>query len=504
MNKSTSPMTAVVLGVDSAGRDRTVMSNGRATRILDGIPGHALTGAGTFLTGCANLFAGGRDGTVITRHVPAAPWGAADGTPTEQLGRFLQDARAAGWHCTNAALDHGSGWVTFTRDDTPTIHLGVCAAMPEASQPLFDPAWTAEQICRQLAVYAAAVGVPYRTTPGITGCEVIRRYHETKAPGRNGFRPMPTWVWPNGVVMRDITTPGEILWNRKPTVAEAACRWVHVFDVSKQFLAAMAAAELSWPAPEHTGAEIFDPGRAGIWQILLPAAERRVGAKTKALPPLLNLAKIAPNGMVWVTTPVGALLTRMGVPFEVFDSWTAPRVRHTSSDGREIPGTGRWLREPAEKLRDALAMHGRPAGHKGLCFCAQCRLVTTMKATGNGAVGMLAAPNSALRRPDVAATIRDLARVLLLMKLYRAYKDHKISPVRVVHDAVYFTSDSPDHREIGAQIGAVSNGQIGRFRWDRTIPMDVFKAEHLQNTRRPGRPRNRSARAASATVGAEQ
>jgi hypothetical protein len=466
------PWTAIVI------TERTVMAH-RRNRAVSVVPPAIAGDPVAFLDIASALFAKHGEGTLITRHVPG-PWhDNGDGRPLIEQLRTLQGlANRGGWRSTDAG--HKSGWITFThKDGKAPVHLGVLTALDPAAVPLFDLGWPPEQIARQLAEYAAATGVAYRATPGVAGVALIRGYHENKPVRAGAEREVPMWMWDRAP--DDIHTPGDIVWKRAMLPEEKKRRHVVAFDVNKQYLAAMAAVPLSWDFPQPTGAREFDPTAAGLWHIVAPRGSELLG-RTDGGPPLptvLNPTHISSTRSCWVATPVLAYLHELGTPAEVLDSITAPAVRREFPNGVAWPGSGRWLRNPAERLRDAIAQHGRPVGHKRDCGCPSCRMAGTLKRTANEAIGLMATARTRIRRLDVHHSVRDHARVSELRKIYRAAAAG-FHPFRVAHDCVYYALDDPEPpAELVDALGAVTHGQIGRFKHEKekSTTMAAYVAE---------------------------
>lgn len=478
------PWTAIVVA------ERTVAAHRKRIKVWPFVA-DAIRDARQFLDGAADAFAKVGEGTILTLWVPGLPTYGHDERPVaEQFREFQGRANAAGWRSTSANIEHGSGWVTFTHKDRQraVVHLGVLTALDAARTPLFNPGGDPERIAQQLAEFHAATGVPYRATPGVAGIAVIRRYHETKFVRPGSSREEPRWMWENPP---DVHTPGDIVWRRQLTQRERRRRFVLALDVNKQYLAALSAVSVSWGCPVATGAREFDPSAAGLWHIVAPEGHELLGRPdgTSALPTLLNPAYIGRNGSCWVTTPILAELYEHGKPAEILDSYTSVPVRRVVG-GRELPGAGRWLREPAERLRDAIAQHGRPVGHHRLCDCPSCRMAVTLKMCGNEAVGLMATATARIRRYDVHCTVRDTARVGVLRKVWAAAR-RGWSPFRVAHDCLYYAADSPEPpAELLDALDVVTNGQIGRFKFEEeksTTMADYLAAERRRNREKAAR-----------------
>lgn len=448
--------------------------------IVSTLPDGLMSNVAELLDKCSDRFIRAGEGTLLVPHLPLTEWGNDPRPREDQMRDLIHAVRAAGWRVSDAAITHRSGWITCAREDSAAVHVGVLPFL--ADDELIDPAWPITDIGRQLVTYAAAMGAVYRSTPGVTGVAYIKHWHESKAPRRGASKAdVPRWLW-DDVPDTFTSTPADIVWERPLTGDERRMAFVHCYDTTKQYLAALAQAYLSWGAPQPAGAERFDPQRHGLWLIVArPHQHLHAGGV-----PVLNPNRVLPNGTAWVTTPILSYLAdEYRCAPEIIDAYLSPPLRAMWGGGElddpgGLPGAGRWLRLIAERWRDGIVQHGRPIGHDGYCRCAPCRLANTLKATPNEAIGMMAAKTSGLRRMDVAATVRDLARVNFHRKIRLAVQAG-YRPVRVYHDAAYYVTNNPDPAAgPGGALGAVDGtARIGRFRIDKrkTVTVAEYMAE---------------------------
>lgn len=474
----------------------------RGVRRIDRIPAGLLSGPdtpGLLLDECAQRFQSnnGRQGTVIVPHVPGRH-GIVGRPPThthaQELAEMIELARHAGWHTTPSALKYARGWVTFFKSGHPNIHLGILDGMDPDESPLFpvDGSYSAEEIGRQLAEYAGAVGCTYRITPGISGLALLRQHYATRplpkgVPERH--REYPGWRWHLFAESKvpPIETPGDLVWERKPTAAELKrTPFMHGFDTNAAYLASAINAEFGWNPPEPEGAQPFDPSRPGVWQIV--DARRYLGAlstdKLKGMPPVLNGTRIARNGTAWLSTHGMTYLQQLtGTLPEVIDSWTSARQ-------------ARVLQPWAARIRDGLAMHGRRQGHPDDCGCPPDRLRTTLKLTYAGAIGMMDSSTSGVYRPDWAWGIKDLSRFNLLRKISSVPR----VPVRINKDAVYYLDDREDPRYLADLVGVVAGGAIGKFKIDSTTTYAGWLADQKAAAAARNRRRNKARETADVKI----
>lgn len=456
-------------------------------RALDYVPPGIMSDPAWFLDKAADILVD-REGVVLTQHVPLYEWGNDKRPFRDQISEFASKAGHGGWWSAQAAVDRGSGWITLSHTATKSrIHLGIMSQLDQEQVPLFDLGWGPDIIAGQLAIFHAAVGVPYRATPGVSGCAAIRRWHERKAVREGSEREIPAWVWREAP--DDILPPRDVMWSRPLTDVEKRCRWVHAFDTNKQYLAAMANVPLSWALPTPGGGCEFDAGRAGMWRVVARGSgDRHPGD----MPALIDPGSIGGSGSAWVDTSILGEFHRRGVRLEIIDSWLSPAKRRERRDGTEVPGAGRLLRGPAEMFRDAQYANRAVDSHRDGCPCPRCRMAATLKMVPNHAIGMLAAPGSTMRRLDWHYGIRGMARMLLLIKIYKAAEVHGLKPIKVERDCVWYASDDPDPMGVGSRLGVVRNGQIGRLKIEKSkcVTMhDYLEQQHTAAQQRRDRKR---------------
>lgn len=447
------------------------------TRTLDYVPPGIMSAPEWFLDRAADVLHG--EGTVIVRHVPLNDWGADNRPYRDQIAEFAARAATGGWWASDNAIDRASGWLTLSKKDAGVVHLGVLDGIDQTKTPLFRLDWHPQQIADQLATFQGAVGVPYRASPGTAGCAAIRLWHETKPLDKSGEREIPTWIWrepPDGVM-----TSGDVMWARKIDTDTRKLRWVHAYDTNRQYLAAMAAVALSWSNPQPDIPD-WDMSRAGLWRVKPAGARPRPGP----LPPLLDWSIATKANVTWATTALVAQARKAGIKLEIIDAYLSRQVRKQRRDGTEVPGTGRVLRGPAEMFRDAQRACPAVPDHPEDCWCEPCALAATLKQVVNHAVGMMGNPASQVRRIDWHYAIRDMARMLLLIKVYDAAKKHGLFPIKVERDCIWYASDDPDPAALGAKLGVVTDGQIGRLKIERKkcLTMAEYLDEQAVNSAR--------------------
>jgi hypothetical protein len=272
----------------------------------------------------------------------------------------------------------------------------------------------AEQAGR-LAQFARQTGDAAGPGPGSTAVAMLRRRISERA--RAGNR--PRWVadtvaWPPGVL--DACSRGPADWNRKPRPGEGG--HVHEYDAIKAYLPAYRA-RLAIDDLEHTGATVFDPHRAGLWQVRVPAWEHR-----DVPPPWALYGTHKPGALIWLPTPVVALFAAAGLTAEVTDSATAR--------GSELAGA----RQFAEDIRDALARLEPDPGAAGVA--------AYVKALYRAGYGACMSDQRTIHRPDWYATIWAEAWAARWRGIWHAYQATGRAPVAVHVDSLAYASDDPD------------------------------------------------------------
>lgn len=484
----TNPWCALV--IDNR-MQQTVLAYPGRTHVSGFVPPNMIKDPVWAINTAANHFHAAGEGTMI---LPFTPGETGSAAYAERLDKMVQAVRAAGWKCSDTAVEKGSAWITFERAGKATVHLGITHAIVQSKSPLFDPNASAEVIAAALVRYKAAYGVPYRMTPGVCGLAKLRKIHNK--PPKNGGRfipggrrrgapsphdtdtTQPWWQWKDAP--EGIGGCGDLIWERPLSQPERRLQYVHTFDTNKAHLASAAQAELGWEMPEHTGAMYYDPDRAGLWRI--NTRRDRVGAPmascvssgNRMLPPWLNPARVESNGTTWVSSVAMEWLFGRRIYPEVVDSYTCSRK-------------SRILRTWAESIRDALPT--RTAGHMDDCRCPDCRYLRAGKGTFAEAIGLFAAPRALVTRADWNATIGETTRFNLLRKAETAFASAGIMPFRVKTDCLFYLTDEPDPLVFGASLGLASN--IGRLRasgtWTAAEYVQMINSERKARANRRGR-----------------
>lgn len=385
------------------------------------------------LAGAQQAFRGGEGVVMLDTAMPAP---AEENLRAEH--RKLWTERLTGWKFTELRP-----WTTFTGNGV--IHLGFLPDIMQRPGPLLAGAAGPADIANRLGRYQALVGISWRYTAGVSGCAALRSRHSNPKPGKQ-----PLWqhAGPKG-----IRGNGPLIWrNHTVELDPGDARFVAMFDINGQYLAALRNISVAWSGLEHSGQIGFDPKRAGYWELStadLPA-ELLDGADR---PPVVRAARVHNNG-VWVTTPTAKYLTERLGSLDVLDSHTCP-----NSQG--------IFRPFAERLASARVGDMGPVG--------TCELA--IKRTYAELVGMMGREGGSIYRPDWHHSTVDLGTMNLLRKLDQVHELLGVRPFEVRTDAAYFLI-AADRDELVRLTGAIGVGSApGTFKNARTFTV----AEHLES-----------------------
>lgn len=424
---------------------------------------------------CAIDFAHAGEGTLILTRPARYVWD--DGNDARDLAEFAELVRGAGWR-PGAGIELGSGWLTWQRDNSPIVHMGILRMMPDNPDNLIQPSDTMTTIVERLTRYGELIGSPYRATPGVSGLGALRtlwdRPRLVNEPGQEPRwvkRSQPRWTWNPETKLNGA---GDIIWQRKPTAEERAnCSLVYPYDVRAMYLAAAAGARLGWDAPVHTGAEAWDPSISGLFRINVRGqwwADSRAGV------PIINPARVNSDGTCWVAAPILAYLSELGagVP-DIIDSWTCAKTSVT------------LLADWTNGIRDALP-DAMTAG--------DARLRQAVKDTYTMSVGMMAKPGGRVYRQDWAATIIDEARVRFHRKMKDAHVCTGYWPVRVRTDCAYYpVSGHEQGKALGVILGIdPAKPRIGHLKIETDDIMTMDDYITMDTRQRAARKAKRNAK----------
>ncbi len=284
-----------------------------------------------------------------------------------------------------------------------------------------------------LLAYAGAVGVPYYSSPGRTGLDLLQELGKRGAGASREFAD----VWPPPALEAD--TVKELSWLRTLSPDERQRAYLHSYDKNAQWLSAAGVVELGLSGIE----ERRDPGRKVPFDKRLPG---------------YWLARIAGTAETWCCTPTVAWAVERGQAVAISDAyvWT----RH----GRAMET---WY-ERLRTARTALQADTTPAGRLALGALKYTYSLTI--SSFNSAWNK--DKRSPLYRPDwrhaiLAQANANLSRALHKMDL-AGY-----TPVAVHKDCVYLVSDEPD--PVAACPPSVTLGAgLGHFKvQDAALPLEA-------------------------------
>lgn len=218
------------------------------------------------------------------------------------------------WHRDDADESKTSMWLVLMAglDDDPDS--------PDPDMPILvgdpDPA----TVARRLKLFADTLDFPWKISGPTTGLDLVKEARpKTYGPAewretvwaRSGFA-LPSGI---GLVARDYA------WSRKPTPAEAACKYCHAYDRGGSYLAGLAGLELPIGEPEHKneGEWEFDPRVPAFILTCIPPAA------TWELPYVLSPAgRDFGDTPQWVATPQFERALAHGYDLPILEAWIWP------------------------------------------------------------------------------------------------------------------------------------------------------------------------------------
>lgn len=351
-------------------------------------------------------------------------------------------AREHGWRVNRLRR-----WMTFQRENTPTIHIGLARFMNRDANPLWDndPAAAAYLLWR----FQMLCGHAYHAKPGVMGSiMLVSLYRDNQI----------TWHPSTYDVFNQVTITEYNHVNRELVDQVDAAGYVHAYDTNRAYLAAAGAADLARTQLTHTGrTQAFHKSISGLWKVVVPTWN-----ETRLPHPLGSNRQVGDE--VWVTTPTLALVAELAddkrgiitMP-HVIDAYTAPpRVR----DGKTVPHTTRVLREWAKLIDTCI---GRCAAEDS--SLERDRLVDTFKACYKESVnGIWKTSSSQIFRVDWYYTVGALAGANGYRKVWNTGNTTDRWPTYLGNvDAIHYNSTKPDPYEdrlkrfvIGDGLGAFS------------------------------------------------
>ncbi len=284
-----------------------------------------------------------------------------------------------------------------------------------------------------LVAYAGAVGMPYYSSPGRTGTDLLQ---ELGKRGASSQRVYPERLSsPAG----QADTVTELSWMRTLSPAERGKAYLHSYDKNAQWLSAAGVVELGLSGIEERrdpgGALPFDKKLPGYW-----------------------LARIAGSEERWACTPTVAWAVERGQAVSI----TQAHVWTEHSRALET-----WY-ERLRGARTALYADTTPAGQLAL---GALKYTYSLTISGFNSAWQRER-RSPLYRPDWPHAILAQANANLSRALHKMDRDG-YTPVAVHKDAVYLVSDEPDPVKACPPSVTLGTG-LGHFKvQDATIPLDL-------------------------------
>jgi hypothetical protein len=349
-----------------------------------------------------------------------------------------------GWNTASSA-----GWVELIRNyaEDPNGDVRLELVTPSAGdQNPFGAAQTAGELLEALELYAAALRLRYRWSPGATGLALMRAVHS----GPGGVKlPELAQVAPVALAPAEFLAPAQGL--TKPR--RAAAGWLHAFDVNAMFLAACSSIELGFGAPvtsRDIGPATLPPAAPGAdWK---PAPGYYLATVTKT-PPAWPFSHGTRRR--WYPAPALAYAAEVGAKARIYQVWAYPE-RH------------RWLEPWYERLRDARAALAAETGPAGLIARA------ALKRTYAAALGRLAGSwlevGDATFRPDWRHAVIARAFANLHRHLAHVAAHSGAWPIAQDLDLVIYASDLADPVQAAAELGLELSPALGKWKVAGTMP----------------------------------
>ncbi|MFR9806451.1 hypothetical protein ACL02T_29805 [Pseudonocardia sp. RS010] len=357
--------------------------------------------------------------------------------PAEQ--RAVREAiTKAGWEVGSRSI---SGWNVVYRKGGRRLHLVFPEWQIEPS-PFGELEVPAQVLASRLGAYAAATGIAYRYSPGVTGVSLVATTRPEIAKADRPELPKPSEL---------PTLEGDYIWQRAMQPDELALPYVDAWDVNGLFLGAATSLPLGIGAPEEiTEDPEFDQSTPGYWRI------RTLTWEHARLPDPLQVAGRRRGGdYLWVTTPTMKILTELyGLTPEISKAYVWPR-------GNSVRVLDKWARDLRNARKGLLAGTGSDDR----------AVLDAVKATYRAGIGRLDAStwrgsDYSLHRPDWRHHVVAQGRYALTRRMVAAAEVGRF-PLAIATDAVLYASDDPTPTPPagwaeGDQLGQVKH--VGRLR----------------------------------------
>ncbi|WP_234816707.1 MULTISPECIES: hypothetical protein [Mycolicibacterium] len=265
---------------------------------------------------------------------------------------FVTDAVADGWRLGGKKDDNAvarlGAWTRVFRDDSDktAVHVVLIAGLDTAltvddepiddddpgedldarkGMPILRGRPTPAQVARRLQLFADALGFPYKVSDRVTGLDILEQARPRPSKDDKGWTVQD---WKN-IVLAPSTTElpyglGDVerdytVWCRVPTAEEQQCLYVHAYDRSGSYFAALGSVEMPIGDPVHyPGGTKFDPRLPGFWLVNIPENANRF------MPHLLNPGGHYFTGPKWVTTDRLKMAFQLGYDADIQEAIVWP------------------------------------------------------------------------------------------------------------------------------------------------------------------------------------
>lgn len=318
----------------------------------------------------------------------------------------VEDARRHGWKVSELGP-----WFTAHRmevrgsRESRALHVGVLPWLDAENCQLWDD--DLPTMLARMRRFSDVVGVPYAGKQGgLAGIALLRQL-----PRKKGHVPLWQPKWDGVPPAESVREIADAEWEApQPSLMPIEVG----ADCFRQYLRAILTSEVSINRPERTGPLPVSRYNAHGWYLIVIPPW---GFEDRCPHPA-GIAQ-TPGERAWVAAPTLDYLAELGdehgvmsVP-EVIDSWTAPGAR--------------VLRTWAEALAQALD-RAEPD-----------EIITkAVKGCYRYGVGLMSRDGTRVVRPDIADSVRALARVNFHRQIWRAGQTHGQWPTRIKSDTVWY------------------------------------------------------------------
>ncbi|KMV18343.1 hypothetical protein ACT17_12020 [Mycolicibacterium conceptionense] len=262
---------------------------------------------------------------------------------------FVTDAVVDGWRLGgDKEVARLGAWTRVFRDDSDktAVHVVLIAGLDTAltvdeepvddddaeedldarkGVPILRGRPSPAQVARRLQLFADALDFPYKISDRVTGLDILEQARPRPSKDGKGWT-VKDW---KSIVLAPSTTElpyglGDVerdytVWCRVPTAEEQRCLYVHAYDRSGSYFAALGSVEMPIGDPVHyPGGTKFDPRLPGFWLVNIPENANRF------MPHLLNPAGHYFTEPKWVTTDRLEMAFQLGYDLDIQEALVWP------------------------------------------------------------------------------------------------------------------------------------------------------------------------------------